>query len=66
MIEPTKCKAYLYCKDNYRAKTTPHYVKLQMREFMRLCEGKDKKYIVSGSKIEQIESLTKLLIMPKG
>ena len=66
MIEPTKCKAYLYCKDNYRAKTTPHYVKLQMREFMRLCEGKDKKYIVSGAKIEQIESLTKLLIMPKG
>ena len=66
MIEPTKCKAYLYCKANYRAKTTPHYVKLQMREFMRLCEGKDKKYIVSGSKIEQIESLTKLLIMPKG
>ena len=66
MIEPTKCKAYLYCKANYKAKTTPHYVKLQMREFMRLCEGKDKKYIVSGSKIEQIESLTKLLIMPKG
>lgn len=66
MIEPTKCKAYLYCKANYKAKTTPHYVKLQMREFMRLCEGNDKKYIVSGSKIEQIESLTKLLIMPKG
>lgn len=66
MIEPTKCKAYLYCKANYRAKTTPHYVKLQMKEFMRLCEGKDKKYIVSGAKIEQIESLTKLLIMPKG
>ena len=66
MIEPTKCKAYLYCKANYKAKTTPHYVKLQMREFMRLCEGKDKKYIVSGAKIEQIESLTKLLIMPKG
>lgn len=66
MIEPTKCKAYLYCKANYRAKTTPHYVKLQMKEFMRLCEDKDKKYIVSGAKIEQIESLTKLLIMPKG
>ena len=66
MIEPTKCKAYLYCKANYKAKTTPHYVKLQMKEFMRLCEGKDKKYIVSGAKIEQIESLTKLLIMPKG
>lgn len=60
------CKAYRYCKDNIRLKTTPHYVKLQMREFMRLCEGKSKKYEVSTTKIEQIEGLLKLLIMPKG
>ena len=59
-------KAYLYCKENYRKKTTPRYVKLQMREFMSICEGKDKKYKVSVAKIEQIEGLTKLLIMPKG
>ena len=63
---PLHCKAYIYCKNNYRLKTTPRYVKLQMREFMRLCEGKDKKYTVSVSKIEQIEGLLKLLIMPKG
>lgn len=62
----TECKAYLYCKANYRLRTTPHYVKLQMRDFMRLCEGKDKKYEVSVSKIQQIEGLLKLLIMPKG
>ena len=62
----TECKAYKYCKDNYRLKTSPKYVKLQMREFMRLCEGKDKRYIVSTAKIEQIEGLLKLLIMPKG
>ena len=65
-MSPTESKAYLYCKDNYRKKTTPKYVKLQMREFMRLCEGKDKKYKVSSSKIKQIEGLLKLLIMPKG
>lgn len=59
-------KAYIYCKENYRKKTTPRYVKLQMREFMSICEGKDKKYKVSVAKIEQIEGLTKLLIMPKG
>lgn len=59
-------KAYLYCKENYRKKTTPRYVKLQMREFMSICEGKNKKYKVSVAKIEQIEGLTKLLIMPKG
>ena len=63
---PLHCKAYIYCKNSYRLKTTPKYVKLQMREFMRLCEGKDKKYTVSASKIEQIEGLLKLLIMPKG
>ena len=63
---PLHCKAYLYCKANYKLKTTPHYVKLQMREFMRLCEGKDKKYMVSEAKIKQIEGLLKLLIMPKG
>lgn len=60
------CKAYKYCKDNIRLKTTPHYVKLQMRDFMRLCEGKSNKYEVSTTKIEQIEGLLKLLIMPKG
>ena len=60
------CRAYRYCKDNIRLKTTPQYVKLQMRDFMRLCEGKSKKYEVSTTKIEQIEGLLKLLIMPKG
>ena len=65
-MSPTTSKAYLYCKNNIRKKTTPKYVRLQMREFMRLCEGKDKKYKVSTSKIKQIEDLLKLLIMPKG
>ena len=65
-MSPITSKAYLYCKDNVRKKTTPKYVKLQMREFMRICEGKDKKYKVSVSKIKQIEDLLKLLIMPKG
>ena len=59
-------KAYKYCKDNYRLKSTPHYVKLQMRDFMKICEGKDKKYTISVAKIIQIEGLLKLLIMPKG
>lgn len=63
---PLDCKAYIYCKQNYKLKTTPHYVKLQMRVFMRLCEGKDKKYMVSPAKITQIEEILKLLIMPKG
>lgn len=63
---PLSCKAYIYCKLNYRLKTTPHYVKLQMRVFMRIAEGKDKKYFINESKVKQIEGLLKLLIMPKG
>ena len=59
-------KAYDFCKANYRKKTTPKYVKLQMRDFMRICEGKDNKYIVSDRKVKQIENILKLLIMPKG
>ena len=59
-------KAYDFCKANYRKKTTPKYVKLQMRDFMKICEGKDKKYIVSDRKVKQVESILKLLIMPKG
>ena len=59
-------KAYEYCKNSIRKKTTPKYVKAQMRDFMRMCEGKDKKYIVSEKKVKQVENILKILIMPKG
>ena len=59
-------KAYQYCKESVKQKTTPKYVKLQMRDFMRICEGKDKKYIVSEKKVRQVENILKLLRMPKG
>lgn len=65
-MTPTESKAYQYCKNSIRKKTTPKYVKLQMRDFMRIAEGKDKKYKVSTAKINQIENILKLLIMPKG
>ena len=62
----TNTKAYEYCKKCIRAKTTPKYVRKQMREFMRISEDKDKKYIISEAKYTQIEQILKLLIMPKG
>lgn len=62
----TDTKAYLYCKKNVNKKTTPKYVKKQMRDFMRVSEGKNKKYMISKSKYNQIEAILKLLIMPKG
>jgi len=59
-------KAYEFCKANYRAKTTPKYVKIQMKEFIRICEGKDPKYVISSKKVKQLENILKILIMPKG
>lgn len=59
-------KAYEYCKQSVKKKTTPKYVKLQMKDFMNICEGKDDKYIISEKKLNQLENILKLLIMPKG
>ena len=61
-----KSKAYEFCKKSVKAKTTPKYVKLQMRDFMKICEDKNKKYVVSEEKLKQIENILKLLITPKG
>ena len=59
-------KAYEYCKNSIKKKSTPKYVKLQMKEFMTICEGKNDKYIISEAKVKQLENILKILIMPKG
>lgn len=62
----TETRAYKYCVENINAVTTPKYVKKTMEEFMRISEGNDKKYKISMAKYTQIESILKILIMPKG
>ena len=62
----TMNKAYEYCKNNIDLETTPRYVRLQMLEFLNICDGKSEKYIFSKSKYKQLENILKLLIMPKG
>lgn len=37
-----------------------------MEDFIRICDGKDKKYVISEKKVKQLENILKLLIMPKG
>lgn len=59
-------KAYNFCVENVELDTTPKYVKLQMRDFMDICEGKNEKYIINNKKVKQLENILKLLIMPKG
>ena len=59
-------KAYDFFFFFLRKKTTPKYVKMQMRDFIKLCDGKSKKYKVSEKKVQQIENVLKILNMPKG
>lgn len=66
MMAVTSSKAYEYCKNSIDKETTPRYVKLQMQDWMRIAEGKDEKYFVSEKKVQQIENILKILIMPKG
>ena len=66
MTKATECKAYVFCKKAVRAKTTPKYVKASMREFIKVAEGKNKKYMLSEHKVTQVENVLKLLVMPKG
>lgn len=66
MMAVTSSKAYEYCKNSIDKETTPRYVQLQIRDWMRIAEGKDDKYFVSEKKVQQIENILKILIMPKG
>ena len=53
--------AYEYSKKSVKLKTTPKYVKLQMKAFMDICEGKNDKYIISEKKLKQVNNILKLL-----
>lgn len=59
-------KAYEFARKAVKEKTTPKYVKQQLKEFIRISEGKDKKYIISEKKLAQLEGILKILNMPKG
>ncbi len=59
-------KAYKYAKSCIRSKEVPKYVKKQCREFIKIADGKDKKYYINLEKVKQIENVLKLLTMPKG
>lgn len=59
-------RAYEFCKKSVGLKTTPIYVKKQMKDFIKICEGENKKYVLFEKKVKQLENILKLLIMPKG
>lgn len=62
-----KNKAYQYAKAVVDKKIiAPKYVIKQCKQFLKIAEDKDKKYVINNRKVNQIEAILKLLIMPKG
>ena len=62
-----KNKAYQYASDVVTGKVeAPKYVKKQCENFLEIANDKNPKYKINEKKVKQIESILKLLIMPKG
>ena len=60
-------KAYNYAKNVVEKKVSaPKYVIKQCHKFIEIAEGKNPKYRINEIKVKQIESILKILIMPKG
>lgn len=66
-MESLKNKAYQYAKAVVDKKImAPRYVIKQCKQFLKIAEDKDKKYVINNRKVNQIEAILKILIMPKG
>jgi len=66
-VEELKNKAYQYAKKVVDRKiSAPKYVIKQCERFLEIAEDKNPKYMINNAKVKQIESILKILIMPKG
>lgn len=62
-----KHPAYKYAMDVAEGKVNaPKYVKLQVKEFLTIANGKDSRYMIDDNKVHTIGELLKLMVMPKG
>ena len=46
--------------------SAPKYVVKQCEEFLKICDGKDERYFLDEQKLNQIDDVLKLLVMPRG
>jgi phage terminase len=44
----------------------PDYVKKQCKEFIKICDGKSKKFFINTDRVEKIDKILVLIRMPKG
>ena len=61
-----KCLPYDYCVRVVESQNTPRYVRLQMREFIRIVENDHPDFVFDFRLFEKISAILKLMIMPKG
>lgn len=62
-----KNPAYQYAQDVVKGNiNAPKYVKLQCKEFLMIADDKLKKYCLNKERLETIEKLLSLMVMPKG
>lgn len=59
--------SYRYAKKACGSKSkAPDYVKKQCKEFIKICDGKSKKFFINTDRVEKIDKILKLIRMPKG
>ena len=59
--------SYKYAKKACGSKSTvPDYVKKQCKEFIKICDGKSKKFFINTDRVEKIDKILMLIRMPKG
>lgn len=62
-----KHPSYRYAKKACGSKSkVPDYVKKQCKEFIKICDGKSKKFFINTDRVEKIDKILILIRMPKG
>ena len=60
-------QSYIYANKVVRNKIpAPKYVVKQCEKFLEICDGKSEKYFLDEQKLDQINNVLKLLVMPRG
>ena len=63
----TNHKSYIYAKDVINNEIpAPRYVIKQCEKFIEICDKKSDKYFLDEGKLNKIDNILKLLIMPRG
>lgn len=60
-------RSYIYAQNVMNGEiSAPKYIIKQCRDFIEICSGKSEKYFIDEEKLGKIDSILKLLIMPRG